>query len=45
MLLQVVLVLEGLETFGALELARPPRFADSSRRGLRNLTLLGTELQ
>lgn len=47
MLLQVVLVLEGLETLGALELPRSPRFGDSSRRRLRNLTLrqLETELQ
>lgn len=39
MLLQVVLILEGLETFGALELPRPPRLGDSPRRRLRNLTL------
>lgn len=39
MLLQVVLILEGLETFGTLELPRPPCFSDSSRRRLRNLTL------
>lgn len=47
MLLQVVLVLEGLETFGTLELPRSPRFADASRRRLGNLTLrqLETELR
>lgn len=47
MLLQVVLILEGLETFGALELPRPPCFSDPSRRRLRNLTLqrLGTQQQ
>lgn len=47
MLLQVVLILEGLKTFGTLELPRPPCFSDRSRRRLRNLTLqqLETEQQ
>lgn len=45
MLLQVVLILEGLETFGTLELPRPPCFSDSCRRRLRNLTLQQLERQ
>lgn len=39
MLLQVVFVLEGLETLGALELARPPRLRHPPRRRLGDLAL------